>query len=42
MIGLNLEQFETPKEQIGSALGNVKTTTVKTPTATTTRKTTTT
>ena len=26
MIGLNLEQFETPKEQIGSALGNVKTT----------------
>jgi len=26
MIGINLEQFETPKEQIGSALGNVKTT----------------
>jgi hypothetical protein len=26
MIGLNLEQFETSKEQIGSALGNVKTT----------------
>ncbi len=26
MIGISLEQFETPKEQIGSALGNVKTT----------------